>query len=204
MQLTPENTQNFSPSCERNKQAITEQLKIELSRHSTVLEIGTYSAQHAMFICEQMPHITWQPSDQAQHVDLITKNLTHYPLANINTVLTLDVSKSEEWPKIQFDTVFTANTLHIMSQKHVELFFKHVACCIKLGGKLCIYGPFKYKGDFTSDSNAAFNQWLKDKDELSAIRDFELVNTLAMKQGLTFISDTPMPANNQFIVWQKT
>ena len=54
---------------------------------------------------------------------------------------------------------------------------------------LSIYGPFKYQGDFTTPSNAQFDLWLKARDPQSGVRDFEAVNELAKRQGLSLTND---------------
>jgi len=66
-----------------------------------------------------------------------------------------------------------------------------------------VYGPFRYGGGFTTESNAAFDLDLKARDPASGIRDFEAVNELAEKQGLTLLADHAMPANNQTLVWKR-
>ena len=72
------------------------------------------------------------------------------------------------------------------------------------GGVLLVYGPFKYRGEFTTESNARFDVWLKTRDHLSGIRDFEWVNELAEDAGFSLIEDNAMPANNQLLAWTKT
>jgi hypothetical protein len=67
-----------------------------------------------------------------------------------------------------------------------------------------VYGPFKYAGEFTSESNEGFDRWLKDRDPASGVRDFERVSKLATKANLTLIEDNAMPANNQLLVWKKS
>jgi hypothetical protein len=71
------------------------------------------------------------------------------------------------------------------------------------GGLLVLYGPFNYGGQFTSESNARFDTWLKDRDPVSGIRDFEKVDALAHAQGLRLIADHEMPANNRTLVWRR-
>ena len=68
---------------------------------------------------------------------------------------------------------------------------------------LALYGPFKYQGDFTTTSNAEFDDWLKDRNPKSGIRDFEWVKELAKDSGLTFVEDRSMPANNQFLAFRR-
>jgi len=99
--------------------------------------------------------------------------------------------------------VFSANTLHIMSWPEVERFFAGVGAVLEPGGVLVVYGPFNYGGAFTSDSNARFDGWLKQRDPASGVRDFEAVNAQALAQGLVLQQDIAMPANNRSLVWHK-
>ena len=70
-------------------------------------------------------------------------------------------------------------------------------------GLLVVYGPFRYGGQFTAHSNAAFDEALRRRDPLSGIRDFEAVDALAAAQGLGLVEDCAMPANNQTLVWRR-
>jgi hypothetical protein len=47
-----------------------------------------------------------------------------------------------------------------------------------------VYGPFKYCGCFTTESNAGFDQWLKTGARHQGIRDIEAVTELATRCGL--------------------
>jgi len=46
-------------------------------------------------------------------------------------------------------------------------------------GLFLLYGPFNYGGRYTSESNARFDLWLKDRDPQSGIKDFETLDGLA-------------------------
>ena len=102
------------------------------------------------------------------------------------------------------DIVYSANTAHIMSWEEVIKLFQFIPVCLKPQGYFILYGPFNYNGEFTSASNAQFNEWLKSQAAHRAIRDFEAVNELAEQQGLMLIADHAMPANNRTLVWQLT
>jgi cyclopropane fatty-acyl-phospholipid synthase-like methyltransferase len=114
----------------------------------------------------------------------------------------LDVCK-DAWPTARYDAVFSANTAHIMSWPEVECFFAGVGLALDAGGIFCLYGPFNYNGHYTSESNARFDQWLKQRDPLSGVRDFEALQALAGKAGLLLKEDYEMPANNRTLVWSK-
>ena len=69
--------------------------------------------------------------------------------------------------------------------------------------RLVIYGPFNYGGQYTSESNAVFNAWLKSQGAHQGLRDFEAVDALARQAGLVLIEDRAMPSNNRCLVWQR-
>jgi len=69
-------------------------------------------------------------------------------------------------------------------------------------GCFCLYGPFNYDGQFTSDSNASFDVWLKNRDPKSGVRDVADLSKLAENAGLKLTEDYEMPANNRILVWQ--
>lgn len=167
-----------------------------------VLEIGSGTGQHALYVCSRLPQLEWQTSDLPEHHAGIQMWLDEAALPNVFSPLALDVTK--RWaPKNPFDYLFTANSLHIMSWLAVEDLFEQLPSWLKLGGRFVAYGPFNYGGEFSSPSNAKFQQWLQSRDPLSGIRDFEAVNELATAAGCRLLDDIAMPANNQCLVWQR-
>ena len=197
----------FSQACENNKRPILAHMQNVFKAGSTVLEIGSRTAQHVTFFAEMMPSVRWQPTDIAENMPILVEALAECKLANVAPPVMLDVTMNP-WPldamvTNAFDGVFSANTLHIMPASAVEHFFKGVGKALGTKGQLCVYGPFKYDGAFTTQSNADFDASLKTQYPLSGLRDFEWVDALAQAQGLSLVSDFAMPANNQMLVWQR-
>ena len=192
----------FAESSEQNKVPILAVLKQFCGDVETVLEIGSGTGQHAVFFAEQFPHLTWLASDQLEYHAGIQMWLKDSGLTNIQGPLLLDVNQSD-WPVKQTDAVFSANTVHIMGWPSVERMFNGIGKILKEGGVFCLYGPFNYNGQFSSESNARFDLWLKQRDPVSGVRDFEALQILADKAGLVFVEDVEMPANNRVLVWQK-
>ena len=190
-----------SPSCERNREPILDVLRDHLPDRRRVLEIGSGTGQHAVFFAEALPHLSWQASDRADNLPGIGLWLEEAALANTPPAIELDVTGT--WPQQQFDAVFSANTLHIMSWAEVERTFAGLAEILADSAKLIVYGPFNYHGQFTSESNAKFELWLKERGAHQGIRDFEQVNVLAAAIGLALVEDRAMPANNRCLVWRK-
>lgn len=192
----------FSQACENNKEPILAVLKRHFGDVSRVLEVGSGTGQHAVFFAEHLPHLQWQTADRPEHLPGIRQWLEWAGVDNVLPPLQLDVN--DEWPSLEVDAVFSANTLHIMSWPEVERFFAKLGTILNSGAMLCVYGPFNYGGEYTSTSNAQFDQWLKGRDPLSGIRDIEAVSELAATIGLTLLEDCAMPANNRCLVWKKS
>ncbi|SDU02038.1 DUF938 domain-containing protein [Stappia sp. ES.058] len=198
----------FAPAADRNKEAVLDALSPHLGLRRRVLEIGSGTGQHAVHITEALPHLVWQCSDLADAVPGIAARLEAEGNARTPAPLALDVA-SPPWPlpaasdPDAFDAIFTANTLHIMSFAHVEHFFARVGEALAPDGVCCVYGPMKYGGNFTTQSNAEFDAQLRAGNPQSGIRDFEALDDLAYEQGLTLAADTAMPANNRLLVWRR-
>jgi len=192
----------FAPACERNRNPILAVLRAHFSDRTRVLEIGSGTGQHAVHFGAAMPYLVWQTSDRAENLPGIRAWLAEAGLANTPPPIELDVATGS-WPAAQYDAIFSANTLHIMSWAEVQMLFRALASVATPDAKLAIYGPFNYDGDYTSASNAAFDESLKERGPHMGIRDMEAVNALAREAGFALIDDVPMPANNRTLVWQR-
>jgi len=195
-------TKPFAEACERNQQPILEVIQPLLENKNNLLEIGSGTGQHAVFFAEKMPHITWQTADILENHQGIHLWLEDASLPNVLPPIELDAF-TFDWHEKTYDAVFTANTAHIMPWSAVELMITGVGKTLKTGGLFIIYGPFNYNGQFTSESNARFEQWLKNADPERGIRDFEAIEKLANVNGMQLLNDYEMPANNRILVWEK-
>jgi hypothetical protein len=218
----------YAESCEKNKDQILAVLKEIFAERKRVLEIASGTGQHAVYFGRELPHLIWQPSEQAQNLAGIQAWLDEAQLPNVLPPLAFNVNDSH-WPfsksispeppesldpvhpevskdegsTLSFwpDAIFNANTVHIISWPEVERMFAHIASVIEPGGYVCFYGAYNYGGKFTSESNASFDAWLKSRDPKSGVRDFEAVNRLAASHGLELLRDIEMPSNNRILVW---
>jgi cyclopropane fatty-acyl-phospholipid synthase-like methyltransferase len=192
-----------SEACERNKGPILNVLRSELPRTRAVLEIGSGTGQHAVHFAARLPHLSWQPSEVAALLPELAERIRRQGSANLAAPIALDV-RSDPWNVPPADAVFSANTLHIMAWPQVVDFFRGVGRLLPAAGVLCVYGPFRYRGEHTSASNADFDRFLRARDAASGIRDFEALDALARAQGLAFGADHGMPANNHTLVWRRS
>jgi cyclopropane fatty-acyl-phospholipid synthase-like methyltransferase len=196
-------TKPFSQACENNKLPILQIINQVFTQPNTVWEIGSGTGQHACFFASQLPHLIWQATDRIENLAGIQAWIEEANLANLKPPLALDINDTT-WPCQRIDCLFSANTLHIMSLTEVEMLFERLSHYLSSNALACFYGPFNYQGEFTSDSNARFDQWLKAQNPLSGIRDFEYICHLAASIGLKLLNDHAMPANNRLLVFQNT
>lgn len=189
----------FASAADENRQVILQALRPYL--RGRVLEIGSGTGQHAVYFCEQLPELHWQTSELPQNLAGIQAWIDASALANLEPPLALDVCGV--WPDARYDTVYSANCFHIMSQRAVSRAIAGGAACLQPGGYFAVYGPFNYGGAFTSASNERFDAMLKAGDPASGIRDFEWLDQLAQAAGMDLAQDIEMPANNRCLVWKK-
>lgn len=190
-------------ACDRNQQPIFDILKdLVTPTDRNIFEVGSGTAQHAIFMAPKFPHLTWITSDiEANHMH-IKSRLAEAKISNIRGPFQFEVGK-DDFPRIPFDMVFTANTFHIMSWKNCKTLIKNLGTRLREGSQVIIYGPFNYEGKFTSESNAEFDKNLKEKNPDSGIRAFEDVKTNMIKNGFALYKDFEMPANNRTLVFTR-
>lgn len=205
----------FAPACERNRAPLLKVLRGHFTDRRRVLEIGSGTGQHAVHFAAAMPWLSWQCSDLAERLPGIRAWLDEAGLRNTPPPLPLDLS-DDGWPRAlsgagdpgaegppHFDAAFSANVLHIVAWPLVEAMFAGLDAVLAADAMVAVYGPFNYRGAYTSDSNREFDAWLLARDPRSGIRDFEAVDALARAIGLHLVDDVAMPANNRTLVWRR-
>jgi SAM-dependent methyltransferase len=192
----------FSAACERNKDPILEILRNRLAGRSQVLEIGSGTGQHAAHFARALEHLIWHPTEQLAYLADLAERVKLEGSHNLRAPTLLDVRQAV-WPVRSVDAVFTANTLHIMSWAEVTALFRGVGNVLAPGGVLCIYGPFRYAGRYTSDSNQEFDRMLQERDAQSGLRDLQAITPLAGQYGLRLEADHDLPANNRLLIYTK-
>lgn len=192
----------YSQACDENRKPILAIIRKTFADAHNILEIASGTGQHAVYFARQLPHLTWQPSDLIENHASIRAWRDDAGLENVLPPIELDVTKST-WPSKQYDGLFSANSTHIMSWEAVQSMFSGIGKLLQGDARCCLYGPFNYGGTFTSDSNKRFDDWLKQRDPASGIRDYEAIAELAGANDLELESDNEMPVNNRLLVWIK-
>ena len=192
----------FSEACERNKAPILEVLRAAFADRTQVLEIGSGTGQHAVHFAAHLPHLTWHPTEQLAYLPDLGARVKLEGPPNLRAPTVLDVNQTV-WPLRAADAMFTANTLHIMAWTEVVALYRGLDGVLSRGGVLCVYGPFRYQGRYTSDSNRDFDRMLQERDPLSGLRDIQDLTALAAQYGLRLAADHDLPANNRLLEFVK-
>ena len=188
----------FSEACERNKGPILQVLRTAYADRTQVLEIGSGTGQHAVYFAAHLTHLTWHPTEQLAYLADLASRVKLEGARNLRPPTVLDVRQTV-WPLRSVDAVFSANTLHIMGWEEVESMFRGIDAVLSPHGVVCIYGPFRYSGRYTSDSNRDFDLMLKERDPNSGLRDLTDVSALAGRHALRLRVDHDLPANNRLL-----
>lgn len=193
----------FSPAADRNKEPILEVLRDVVDADDRrLLEVGSGSGQHGAFFGSQFPNLSWVLSDREENHEGIKLWKREAGLDNLEGPLAYEIGK-DPFPAGRFDIVFTANTFHIMSWKHVKTLIKALETRVRPGARFVVYGPFKYHDKETSRSNLEFDQMLRQRDPASGLRHFEDVKSQMEARGFRLLKDNEMPANNRALVFIK-
>jgi cyclopropane fatty-acyl-phospholipid synthase-like methyltransferase len=191
-----------SEACERNKGPILEVLRSAFAQRAQVLEIGSGTGQHAVHFAAHLPHLAWHPTEQLNYLEDLAARVRLEGPRNLRAPSVLDVRQAV-WPLRSVDAVFTANTMHIMAWTEVVAMYRGIGAVLTSGGVMCAYGPFRYHGRYTSESNEAFDRMLQERDPLSGLRDMKDITALAAQYGLRLRDDHDLPANNRLLVFVK-
>ena len=192
----------FSSAAERNQQPILDQLRKFLPQRGTVLEIGSGTGQHAVFLTRNLPGLSWQPSDRLENLAGLEARFLSEDSKRILPLLKLDVI-SDLWPGCSYEAAYSANTAHIMPWEAVVAMFTGLATHLVSGARFCLYGPFNIDNRFTSESNAQFDAQLRAGDSQMGIRDMAAIESLANLHQMQLEYKLAMPANNFLLVFTR-
>ncbi len=190
-------------ACLRNQSPIAQQLESIFLNVQTVLELGSGTGQHAVFVCKAMPQLLWQPSELPERIHEVEAWRASENLDNVLPCKSIDVLDAKWDTESNYDAIFTANTVHFIGQNKVDSMLQGVSKRLEEGGLFVVYGPFNIDGQYISEGNRSLDAWLKQRDPESGIKDLADFKAQAKELGLEFVEKIQMPANNFMLQFKK-
>lgn len=197
----------YSPSAARNREVIRDILKSHLTLPARVLEIASGTGEHGAFMVEALPGLEWTysdidgPSIESQRAwrAVTGSNRLQGPLyVNASGRAWGEAENAGAW-----DTIFSANMVHIAPFAAAEGLIAGAGRLLRTGGLLVLYGPFSRSG-VIAPSNLAFDGTLRSRDVRWGVRDLDLdLVPLAEAAGLHLQEVVQMPANNLTVFFRK-
>lgn len=198
-----EGKRRFSPSAERNKCLIADQMKSLLFHDSHILEIASGTGEHGHAVCAVRDDISWQYSDPDEASRLSQDDWRQdYPM-QLRPSLPLDMTAPEWWGGMpDYDVIYSANMIHIAPIEACYGLAFGAAHLLKKGGLVLLYGPF-LDGKFSAASNLEFDKTLKSRNSTWGVREQEFVKHIFAKAGFNQSSLIPMPKNNHLCLFMR-
>lgn len=191
-----------SPSAERNKEPVAQILAQVLPRQGVVLEVSSGTGQHVVYFARAMPYLTWQPSERdAVSLLSIARWVEGEGVPNVREAVHLDVTE-RPWPISCAAAVVCMNMIHIAPWSAGEALLHGAAEVLDPGGTLVLYGPFRRRGQHTSESNEAFDRHLRTRNAEWGVRNLDDVAMFAQACGFGAPEVYEMPANNLSVVFR--
>jgi SAM-dependent methyltransferase len=198
----------YESSAAENGPAILTELLKRTDQGTRVLELGSRSGQHAHLFTRTMPQLLWQPSELNE--ELLNGSRILFKQRNNNRQilppLVLDLNNDKWGNDLSqcYDMIYASNVLHMISNQAVENAFKGARQCLKKEGTLWFYGPFKFSGKYTADSNKRFDEHVQTwNPPHSGLKDLDALLVHAQEFGFHLKETVSMPVNNHILIFAR-
>ena len=190
------------PAAERNKVPIGESLRIVLPERGQLLEVASGTGQHALHFATVLPSWTIQPSERdAELLETLRRRVALAKNPRLLPPLELDVT--DEPPDLEPTAIYCASMVHIAPWAACVGLFRMASELLRGGRLLVTYGPYSVHGEHTAESNARFDESLRERNPEWGVRDVDALEDVAREHGFALAETHAMPANNLLLVWRR-
>jgi SAM-dependent methyltransferase len=180
-----------APAALRNRALLAEVLRRTLPPRGTVLELGSGTGEHAVFLARTFPDLAWQPSDPDPDARAsIAAWAEEARLPNLLPPLHLDVLAAA-WRRRRADALLCVNVLHVAPEDAVVALLAGAAEVLPAGGPLVVYGPFRRAGQADVPRLARIDATVRGADRRYGVRDAGALATAARARGLALAEEVP-------------
>jgi len=177
----------------RNRAAIAGALRDLLPPTGVVLELGSGTGEHAVFLARAFPALVWQPSDPDPLArDSIRAWCAEAGLPNLLPPLDLDIA-APAWTSRGAEALLCVNVLHVAPPAVEAALLAGAALVLPPGGPLAVYGPFTEGAGALRGRLARLQATLSAHDPALGVRDARALVGAARARGLAPVLDLAMP-----------
>ncbi|XP_064171678.1 methyltransferase-like 26 B [Anguilla rostrata] len=202
----------LSPLAERNQDGLLSVLREQLGKKSHgelfALELGSGTGQHVVHFAQDLPFVTWQPSDITEEFrDSIRSYIVATKVKTVLEPVHLDGGEPwEKWaglPKSSCDIILSINMLQYCSFGTIEGVFKGSGQVLRKDGFLMTYGPYAINGIVVPSSNEELDRSLREKNPEWGLPDVDVLRQLAFSNGTRLERMIEMPESNKCLIFRK-
>ena len=176
-----------------NRDAIARALQGVLPPAGKVLELGSGTGEHAVFLAGAFPALEWQPSDPDPAARAsIAAWAEEAALPNLRPPLGWDLLLPS-WRLLRVDAVLCVNVLHVTPAAAAEALCAGAARVLPRGGPLVVAGPFTGRGAPPGERLARIDAALRAHDPALGVPALEVLLETAGRHGLALARDVPLP-----------
>ncbi|XP_059414813.1 methyltransferase-like 26 B isoform X1 [Carassius carassius] len=183
----------LSPAAERSQDGLLSVLGelLEAQSHCELfgLELGSGTGQHVVHFAQEMPFVTWQPSDIKEEArNSIRAYIGATKAKKVLEPVYLDASQPwEKWaglPQNSCHIIIAINLLQYSPFSTAEGVFKGSGQILKQNGLLMTYGPYAINGTITPICNEQLDQTLRQMNPDWGLPDVDVLRQLAFSNGM--------------------
>ncbi len=184
----------------RNRDAIAAALRSVLPPAGRVLELGSGTGEHAVFLAAAFAALEWQPSDPDPEARAsIAAWSAEARLPNLLPPLAYDL-RTERWHHRPANAVLCVNVLHVAPPGCLDALCRGAARVLPPGGPLAVYGPFTRRGRPLAGRLARLEATLRAADPALGVREVEALVEAGGRYGLAPDLEREMPEEGDLLI----
>lgn len=190
----------------RNRDPILAVFEEIFPKSGNVLELASGAGNHINYFAPHFKELHFQPSDYDPDVfETIAQKRAEAGNTNVADPLKIDLTEPETWPDPKdrlYDVIFIVNLFQVAPVAIADGVARIAARLLTKDGFVAIYGPFKIDGEYTTESNEAF-----DKEILAAnvpqwgLKDVRDLEKAAAPHGVALKKILDLPASNFILIF---
>jgi SAM-dependent methyltransferase len=184
----------------RNREPLAAALRQVLPAQGRVLELGSGTGEHVVYLAGLFPDLSWQPSDPDPEARAsITAWAAEARLPNLQPPLDYDL-RVDLWQRRPADAVLCVNVLHAATPECQAALCRGASRVLPPGGPLAVYGPFAHRARPLAGRLARLETRLRSADPTLGVREVEALAEAGARHGLALEREVAMPEEGDVLL----